>query len=78
MRQARQMCEKAIALDPQYAEAYAALGGTYYLEWFFRWSQEPQTLEQALALAQQAVALDESLPDAHLRIEHGLCAETAV
>ncbi len=27
--QARQMYEKAIALDPQYAEAYAALGWTY-------------------------------------------------
>ena len=31
--QARQMFEKAIALDPQYAEAYAQLGLTYWLEW---------------------------------------------
>ena len=28
------------------------------------WSQDPQTLERALALAQQAVALDDSLPGA--------------
>ena len=52
--QARQLFEKAIALDPQYAEAYAWLGWTYWLEWVFRWSADPQTLERALALAQQA------------------------
>src|SRR3989442_11149293 len=63
--QARQMFEKALALDPQYAEAYASLSETYYLEWVWRWSANPQTLERALALAQQAVALDDSLPAAH-------------
>src|SRR6185369_5265714 len=31
--QARQMFEKTLALDPQYAEAYAWLGGTYWIEW---------------------------------------------
>ncbi len=63
--QARQLFEKAIALDPQYAEAYAWLGWTYWLEWGLRWSADPQTLERALALAQQALALDDSLPRAH-------------
>ena len=63
--QARQMLEKAIALDPQYAEAYASLGWTYSLEWIWRWSADPQTLERALALVQQALALDDSLPFAH-------------
>ncbi len=63
--QARQMFEKAIALDPQYAEAYVWLGWTYYLEWMFRWRMAPQSLERALALAQQALALDDSLPQAH-------------
>ena len=63
--QARQMCEKAIELDPQYAEAYAWLGSTYYMEWSLRWSADPQTLERAFALAQKALALDDSLPGAH-------------
>src|SRR5262249_2049631 len=63
--QARQLYEKAVALDPRYAEAYAGLGGTYWLEWNWGWSADPQTLEQAFALAQQAVALDDSLPAAH-------------
>jgi TolB-like protein/class 3 adenylate cyclase/Tfp pilus assembly protein PilF len=63
--QAQQQFEQAIALDPQYAEAYARLGWTYSTEWVVRWSADPQTLEHALALAQQAVALDDSLPAAH-------------
>jgi adenylate cyclase len=63
--QARQMFEKALALDPQYAEAYAWLGATYDLEWAVRWSVDPQTLERAWALAHQALALDDSLPLAH-------------
>jgi TolB-like protein/class 3 adenylate cyclase/tetratricopeptide (TPR) repeat protein len=63
--QARQLWEKAVALDPQYAEAYAWLSYTYWREWVLRWSVDPQTLEQALALAQKAVALDDSLPRAH-------------
>src|SRR5262249_47201951 len=44
--QARQLFEKAIALDPQYAEAYAQLSRTYWLEWGLRWSTDPQTLER--------------------------------
>src|SRR5262249_14851962 len=43
--QARQLFEKALALDPQYAEAYAFLGLTYEREWGFQWSQDPQTLD---------------------------------
>src|SRR5262249_43964716 len=63
--QARQLYERALALDPQYAEAYAWLGLTYYVEWMWRWSADPQTLERALEAAQAAVTLDDSLPFAH-------------
>jgi len=63
--QARQMFEKAIALDPQYAAAYTNLGLTYLLEWSMQWSTDPQTLERASELAQKALALDGSLPFAH-------------
>src|SRR5262249_31499380 len=58
--QARQLYEHALALDPQYADAYVFLGLTYYLEWIWRWSTDPQTLERALRMAQQALALDET------------------
>ena len=63
--QARQMYEKAIALDSQYAAAYAALGLTYWVEWALQWSEDPQSLERAAELAQKAVTLDDSLPGAH-------------
>jgi adenylate cyclase len=63
--QARQMFEKAVALDPQYAEAYASLSWTYFIEWASGWSADLQTLERAFELAQQAAALDDSLSGAH-------------
>ena len=44
-----------------YAPAYMGLGWTYWLEWTWQWSRDPQTLERALALAQKAKALDGSL-----------------
>jgi adenylate cyclase len=64
--QARQMFEKAVELDPQYAEAYAGLGATYFLDWFYVWNQTPQILEQSSELAHKAIALNASLPEGHL------------
>ncbi|NOT55989.1 MAG: adenylate/guanylate cyclase domain-containing protein [Deltaproteobacteria bacterium] len=63
---ARQWYEKAIALDPRYAEAYATLGATYLYDWIFQWSQDPQTLQRALELAQKAIVIDDAVPRAHL------------
>jgi adenylate cyclase len=66
--QARQRFERAIALDPQYAGAHAFLGWTYLQEWIWQWSADPQTLDRAVALIQQALALDASLPSVHGRL----------
>jgi adenylate cyclase len=63
--QARQMYEKAIELDPKYAQAYVVLGLTYFYDWFVQWSRDSQNLERAFELAQKATALDDSLPLAH-------------
>ncbi len=63
--QAQQLFEKAVALDPQYAEAYALLSFSYRLEWIWGLSADSQIQERALAMAQQAIALDDSLPSAH-------------
>jgi TolB-like protein/predicted Zn-dependent protease len=63
--QARQLFERALALDPQYAGAYAWLGFTYYFDWVFHWDADPQSPERAWELAQRAGALDDSLPDVH-------------
>jgi adenylate cyclase len=66
--EARRMFERAVELDPHYAEAYTALGFTYLAEWSYQWSQAPQTLEQAFEFTQKAVVLDNSLPGAHLTL----------
>jgi adenylate cyclase len=63
--QARQMFEKALALDPRYPAAYASLAMTYVVAWSFQWSQDPQTVERAFALAQKAIVLDDFSPLAH-------------
>jgi adenylate cyclase len=62
--QARQMFEKAVALDPQYAAAYAALSLTHMMDWLY-WDSLRFPLEQILTLAQRAVELDGSLPLSH-------------
>jgi adenylate cyclase len=62
--QAEQMFEKAIELDPQYAEAYAGLGSAKYNDWFYVWDST-QALEEAFQAEKTAIALDDSLPLAH-------------
>ena len=59
------MYEKAVTLDPQYAEAYTWLGTSFSMDWRFRWNANSQNLEHAFTLGQKALALDDSLPGAH-------------
>jgi len=63
--QAQHLWERATELDPQFALAHILLGWTYFVEWIWQWSQDPQTLERALALARRAIALDDASPLAH-------------
>jgi adenylate cyclase len=63
--QARQMFEKAVQLDPEYAGAQAGLSNAYLSEFALQWDPRPQTLERAFELAQKAVALDDSSALAH-------------
>ena len=56
---ARQLCEEAIALDPQYAAAYGLLSVALLAEVRHRWTRSPpETMRQALEMAQKALALD--------------------
>jgi tetratricopeptide (TPR) repeat protein len=63
-QQARQLFERALTLDPHYAEAYAAESVAQAPLWYF-WVPGPPLLERTLAFAQKAVALDNSLALAH-------------
>ncbi|HEY0701460.1 MAG TPA: winged helix-turn-helix domain-containing protein [Candidatus Acidoferrales bacterium] len=55
----------AVAQDPQYARAYAELAVTYNLLGQFGWMTSEQAHSQARAAAQQAVAADPNLAEAH-------------
>src|SRR6516165_9955957 len=56
---ASELFQRAIDLDPNYAEAYAALGDSYYEAVISGWSQfREDDLERAKTLAQKALALD--------------------
>jgi len=63
---ARQKYQECVALEPEYAPAYAYLAGTYLLDAWHGWNETP---EQSGALAMQyalkCVELDESLSYAH-------------
>ena len=59
------MFEAAIELDPNYANAYAWLAWTYVDEWTYQWTQDPGALGRAIDAARKAVALDDSLAEAH-------------
>src|SRR5215218_7513522 len=55
--------EKAIALDADYAQAWAGLGGAYQLKGTFL--NLPELLEKAITCEQRALKLDPELADAH-------------
>ncbi len=58
--------QHAIDLDPNYAAAYAALGGSHYEAAVAGWTEFSQAeMEQAEALAQKALALDPSTTSAY-------------
>jgi len=59
------MFKKAIEMDPKYAGAYTELGWAHLQAWQFQWTRDPNDLERAFDLAQQALALDDSLPACH-------------
>jgi tetratricopeptide (TPR) repeat protein len=58
---ARELHEKAAALDPNFARAYASLAWVHYWEWSFGWvpaAKRKESFQKALDFAYKAVALD--------------------
>jgi len=78
---ARAMYEKAIELDPKYADAYVDVGWTYFWDLVNGWIEPSQefpagthpdpvksqerAIEFASGMVQKAITLDDSLPDAY-------------
>jgi adenylate cyclase len=59
--EARRLFVKAMDLDPDYARAYVG----HLQSWQFLWTTGPESLERAQELAERAIALDDSLANAH-------------
>ncbi|WP_428643820.1 winged helix-turn-helix domain-containing tetratricopeptide repeat protein [Roseibium sp.] len=56
--EARDLLERAVMLDPAYAEAHALLANVYLAEYRFGANPRPDPLDRALATAQRATELD--------------------
>ena len=66
---ARQLAEESIALDPDYAMAYITLAATHMMDVFLGSSKSPKdSIKQAMELNKKAMALDDSLPNAHSQL----------
>ena len=63
--EARRLFVKALDLDPDYAAASVGLGWTLLQSWQMLWSPDPGTLQRARELGERAVALDDTLAQAH-------------
>jgi adenylate cyclase len=63
---AREMYEKAIELDPGYAFAISKYALTYFLEYWWSWTDSPEdALKEAMKAAERAIAADPNEPWAH-------------
>lgn len=64
---------KAIKLDPNFARAHSALAVALTVEFWRNWSDAPtETLDRALAMANLAVRLDPSSPQAYWALGYAL------
>ena len=71
MARARELFERAVALDPQFGDAYAGLGLAHFREGVFGWSDSPeQSFGAHRAAAEKAVALDEFSTQAYHALGH--------
>jgi adenylate cyclase len=68
---ARQFAEEAIVLDPRYAKAFSYIGTSHVLDFLLYSSKSPkESIALAVEWLQKAVAMDDSLADAHARLAH--------
>ncbi len=59
------MFEKAVELDPGYANAYGAMAFSYLVGYIWQFDRDPGALDRAAELVNKAIALDDSSSDAY-------------
>ena len=62
---ARELLEKSIELDPNFAEPHVTLAMTYFIDWAYNWSDDPANLDRGMELARKAIALDSDSATGH-------------
>ncbi len=68
---ARQLIEETIALDPRYAHAYMYMGATHIQDFLAGVGKSPkESLAQGIEWEKKALAIDDSLAEAHARLGH--------
>jgi len=74
---ARQLIEETIALDPKYALAYMYMGTTHLQDFLYnmmalnKTTKSPkESMAQAIEWMQKALAMDDTLAEAHARLGH--------
>jgi tetratricopeptide (TPR) repeat protein len=64
---AREIAERAVALDPNYAGAYVRLARGHLLDYQAGWSEDrAESLRRCVKLVEKALTLDPNLPDAYI------------
>jgi len=71
--EAKSYFEGAIALDPEFADAYSFLSYLYSAAWNLLYPGFENGLDRALPMAEKAVSLDPRSPVAHMRLGWILC-----
>ncbi len=67
--EARRLFQRAADLDPNFAQAFAAWGLTLFFQVYYSYADSPlENLDQALRLANKAVALDDKEAMGHLTL----------
>src|SRR5438874_1745227 len=70
---ARQMFERAVKIDPEFAAAWAGLANTYVD--LFRWGRKPRDLEEAQHASEHALKLEPHLAEAYVSAGQALAIQ---
>jgi adenylate cyclase len=63
---AKQLLEEAIAIDPEFSNAYSFLSACHWMDAMFGWSKSPnKSIKRAFELSQKALSIDDSLEQPH-------------